>query len=253
MTIHSLCFLICIWIMLGISDGISDLCHSYSIINFCRHLLWYVLHMMYHYLRWCLVSLHDSESGLWFGVMKWYIRFRYDAPFFLRRLRHSVKYILRRVCLRQVNRMSDMKPSLWGCSSHANTYIRAHEMVRFRLSCSSLISKTWQLLWMSPRSLVLCLSLFCGVCREHLTFVISVYSSLININTPLTGFYTKLFWETFALLSWRRRTQHVQNFYLFFCCFLFACCTIHLYINFFYMYTDLVSSSAPSNWITEFG
>ncbi|KAE9386493.1 hypothetical protein BT96DRAFT_1006032 [Gymnopus androsaceus JB14] len=65
----------------------------------------------------------------------------------------------------------------------------------------------------------------------------------------LYGFYVKLFAEAIIVLTRRRKTQNARKFYLFFCCLLFSCCTIHLFINFNYMYKDLVRSRNPTGAI----
>jgi hypothetical protein len=62
--------------------------------------------------------------------------------------------------------------------------------------------------------------------------------------TLSAGIYILLFGLAFMTLSWKRKTQTIPRFYLFFCCFLFSCCTIHVFIHFRYMYKDLVSPTS---------
>ncbi|KAF8520308.1 hypothetical protein JB92DRAFT_1911315 [Gautieria morchelliformis] len=55
----------------------------------------------------------------------------------------------------------------------------------------------------------------------------------------LYGIYIVLFIMASLSLTVWRKTLRVQKFYLFFCFFLFSCCTIHVFIKFRYMFKDI--------------
>ncbi|EIN13036.1 hypothetical protein PUNSTDRAFT_131261 [Punctularia strigosozonata HHB-11173 SS5] len=65
----------------------------------------------------------------------------------------------------------------------------------------------------------------------------------------LYGIYLVVFSMAIMLLTWKRRTESISVFYVFFCCLLFSCCSIHALIRFRYMYKDLVQERNPEGTI----
>ncbi|KAF8889654.1 hypothetical protein BD779DRAFT_1520282 [Infundibulicybe gibba] len=74
----------------------------------------------------------------------------------------------------------------------------------------------------------------------------------IGLELVLYGIYTVLFVLAVACLLRKRRLASVNKFYLFFCCFLYACCTTHVIIKFRYLYKDM-SEAAIKTGIVETG
>ncbi|KAF8887586.1 hypothetical protein BD779DRAFT_1527064 [Infundibulicybe gibba] len=74
----------------------------------------------------------------------------------------------------------------------------------------------------------------------------------IGIELVLYGIYTVLFVLAIVCLLRKRKLESVNKFYLFFCFFLYACCTMHVVIKFRYLYKDM-SEAAIKTGIVETG